>query len=142
MIFITGNQCSHPTTESPCFTAPCHRCCVETNMLLTNKDVDRIQALGYSTDFFVRYIDGWMQLQNRQGTCVFHDGTCCTIYEHRPEGCSLYPLVFLKGDNTVILDEDCPQRILFPRTKQMVKKVLALVTVLEQERTTRSKTMK
>ena len=110
-------------------------------MFLTQEDVERIKGIGYSLDFFVRNVDGWLQLRNHQGQCVFHDGHHCTIYEFRPEGCTLYPLVYLKDDNSVILDNDCPQRSMFPRSDYLIKKLEALVSRLEQERIKRLKNM-
>ena len=67
--------------------------------------IDRIKSLGFSHDFFVDTRNGWLQLKNRDGRCVFHNGIKCLIYEDRPEGCQLYPITFDNDNNCAILDD-------------------------------------
>ncbi len=77
-------------------------------MPLTKDDIARIEALGYSReDFTVR--DGKIiRLRNVNGKCFFLDSqNRCRIYEHRPEGCRLYPAVF--DGKEVIADSICPR---------------------------------
>jgi hypothetical protein len=108
-------------------------------MVLTKKDIELIKKHGYDDAFFVCEHDGWFLLKNSEGRCVFHNGTQCCIYEFRPEGCSLYPVVFDKDTNTMILDSECPQKNLFPRSKQKETQLRHLVSVLEGERALRKK---
>ena len=103
-------------------------------MLLSMKDIKRIEQLGYTKDFFVEYQKGWLQLKNRDGRCVFHDGTKCVIYEHRPEGCKLYPIIFDYDTKQAIRDKDCPYNETFPMTKQIEKQVSNLVSRIMLER--------
>ena len=56
-------------------------------MLLSYQDIERIKRLGFDTNFFVTEKDGWLQLKNQDGRCVFHNNKMCTIYENRPDGC-------------------------------------------------------
>jgi Fe-S-cluster containining protein len=103
-------------------------------MLLSTKDIKRIESLGYSCDFFVDIHDGWFQLKNRDGHCVFHNGMKCLIYKHRPKGCQLYPIIFDKENNCAILDEECPYRTKFLITMSSRKKLFDLVSIIESER--------
>jgi len=119
---------------SLCINIKCIQCCKDTNMLLSKTDIKRIESLGYSCDFFVDTHDGWFQLKNRDGHCVFHNGMKCLIYEHRPEGCQLYPIIFDKENNGAVLDEECPYRTKFLITMSSRKKLFHLVSKIESER--------
>ena len=125
--------------ENCCLSTACLECCRETNMILTNKDVRRIHQLGFDEGVFSRKQDGWLRLTNHQGKCVFHNGARCVIYEQRPEGCRLYPIVFDKGERCAILDEGCPHRDLFFLSEDAVQNLTNLVSELEEERVVRKK---
>jgi hypothetical protein len=122
-----------------CLATKCFLCCRETNMLLSSQDVERIQKLGFDTKSFVTRKNGWLQLKNDNGRCIFHDGEHCTIYEQRPEGCILYPAVYDKDKNCAILDQECPQRKTFPLSARVVHRLSHLVSTLEQERIERKR---
>lgn len=97
-------------------------------MLLLEEDVERIKGLGYEEKFFAgKESQGFKILKNsKAGRCVFHDGTKCTIYENRPKGCKLYPIVFDEDRGLAVKDELCPFRdefILTPRKKQQLEQV-------------------
>jgi len=96
--------------KSCCMDYKCIQCCLDTNMILSNVDIERIKELGFDTKFFVSKNRGWLQLKNNNGLCVFHDSISCSIYEHRPEGCKLYPIIYDKDKNCAVFDEDCPHR--------------------------------
>jgi len=117
-----------------CLQTNCHQCCTNTNMLLSRKDIENIQHLGYETRFFLRKKDGWYQLRNTKGRCVFHNGTCCQIYTHRPEGCRLYPIVYNTDDRCAILDEECPQKHTFTFSKTRKQQLTRLISTLKHER--------
>ncbi len=138
VIITKGDVDSNPM-KNCCLDTHCNRCCTNTNMVLTTQDIQTIEKLGYSTVFFVFIKNHWIQLKNIQGRCVFHNGTFCTIYDHRPEGCRLYPAVFQKDDRKAILDHDCPQKHCFPITKEKSRQLLRLIQVLEEEREGRKK---
>lgn len=110
---------------------------METNMLLSYHDIDTIEKIGYTKDFFVVEDDGWLQLKNHHGRCVFHNGTYCTIYQQRPTGCHLYPVVYDNDDKSALLDNECPQRHCFTLSKRKTHQLTTLVSLLEQERTDR-----
>jgi uncharacterized protein len=103
-------------------------------MVLTNQDIENLTNLGYQSTFFVTRRNGWLQLKNKKGRCVFHDGLHCTIYRHRPEGCRLYPVVYDKDTRSAIIDNDCPQKQCFLLSKNKEQQLFALVFLLEKER--------
>ncbi len=122
-----------------CLETNCTLCCIKTNMVLTTQDIQTIEKVGYETRFFVSERNGWLQLKNKNGRCVFHDGTVCTIYDHRPEGCVLYPIVYDKDHRRAILDSDCPQKHQFLLSDTTSEQLYRLISVLETERKGRKK---
>ena len=108
-------------------------------MLLSHHDVKTIEGLGYPKDFFLIQKNGWLQLKNNQGRCVFHTTEKCRIYDHRPEGCTLYPIVYQQDTHQVILDNDCPQRHMFELIETAKQQLVTLLKRLQQERTQRKR---
>jgi Fe-S-cluster containining protein len=123
--------------SSCCLETKCIQCCIETNMILSYRDIENIQKMGYDRQFFVSERNGWLQLKNHQDRCVFHNGTRCTIYHQRPEGCTLYPVVYDKDNHCAILDSECPQKHCFPLVKSKIQQLLDLISTLEHERNQR-----
>jgi len=80
-------------------------------MQLTEECIKRIEALGFKREKFVKYdADGFARLKNKRGYCVFYNRreNKCIIYENRPIGCKLYPIVYDPQKNTVTVDKFCP----------------------------------
>ena len=102
---------------SPCRDHACHLCCVNTRMTLTEADVERLRSTG-ARRFFRRNRDGVPQLVNRNGHCVFLVDGHCSVYEHRPEGCRLYPLILDLDLDQVVRDDFCPWRDEFEFTAE------------------------
>ncbi len=121
-------------TDVSCLKYNCIKCCINTNMILTNEDVIRINKLGFNNEYFLEKKDGWKQLKNIDGKCIFHNGYICTIYNYRPEGCRFYPIVFNKDDQLAILDKDCPYKNNFKISKITKNRIKNLVRILEHER--------
>ena len=117
-----------------CMRYKCIQCCLETEMPLSNADIEQIKRLEFGHDSFVINIDSWLQLKNNNGRCVFNDGKQCSIYENRPEGCKLYPITYDEDKNCAVLDEDCPHRNIFKISKVELELVSFLVTKLKNER--------
>jgi len=90
----------------------CGKCCYNTEMPLTKHDIVRIRSLGYQQQYFVVYYDDIPHLKNVNGHCVFLDSItkACKIYDYRPLGCRLYPLVYDITSKSIIIDPECPQR--------------------------------
>ena len=85
------------------YTDKCFECCLETEMALSEKDITRIEDLGYEISDFLEEKDGFMILKNLDGRCFFLKGKLCSIYVDRPQGCRFYPLIYdLEIDNFVI----------------------------------------
>ncbi len=113
-------------------------CCTETEMTLTREDTERIEALGYDrTDFLVRVMAGFCELKNVDGNCYFYDPESkeCRIYEHRPEGCKYYPIIYDARRKKCIIDRDCPSGETMTReeVRKVCHKVRKLVETLRQE---------
>ena len=108
-------------------------------MPISYNDIEQIKKLGFKTDFFVIKDDGWLQLKNKKGQCVFHNGTTCSIYENRPEGCKLYPVIYDKDKKSAVFDKDCPYTKNFQINKSIIKQLNILVSILEYERAKRGK---
>ena len=116
-LFLLFTDCNEITDgvfclKNVCKTHSCVSCCYHTEMLLLREDIDRIAGLGFDEQFFsISTPDGFIALKNsRMGRCVFHDGTKCTIYENRPKGCKLYPIIFDEDTMLAVRDELCPYR--------------------------------
>lgn len=103
-------------------------------MPLLKKDIDRIKRVDMTVEYFIIEKDGWLQLKNVNGLCVFHDGTQCTVYEKRPEGCTLYPLIYEEETDCGILDEECPYASEFPLSGRKRVQLRSLITKLKNER--------
>ena len=106
----------------------CGRCCVDTEMILSQQDIKLIKSSLSSKiriqDFAFKNKDKQFQLKNIQGNCVFFDYTSkkCNIYKFRPQGCKFYPLTYDLNEKKCKLDEDCPRTNLFYKTNQDIKK--------------------
>lgn len=74
-------------------------------MPLSLADIERLSGLG-SEEFMV-VVDNERRLRNLNGACFFLEDNRCRVYEDRPEGCRLYPLVLGKG-GTIGLGSECP----------------------------------
>lgn len=108
-------------------------------MPLTSDDIERIEDLGFDRDFFVAKRDGWLRLRNVDGRCVFHDGDRCRIYDGRPEGCRLYPIVYDETGGLEVPDRDCPHREKFRVSRVVAQRVANIVKTLERERAVRER---
>ncbi len=87
----------------------CGECCRDTRMPLTERDVRRLAEAGFDPAEFTVLDGGVVRLRNVGGYCYFYDKKrrACRVYELRPEGCRLYPVVFVEGYG-VGVDGRCP----------------------------------
>ena len=120
--------------KSVCLEHRCIKCCLETEMPLSNSDISRIKNLGFSEDHFILEDRGELRLRNHRGRCVFHDGQGCTIYNNRPEGCQTYPLVYDPYNERVVLHDYCPHETKFRITTENSRTVVNLIKKLDLER--------
>jgi uncharacterized protein len=115
----------------------CGECCKETEMLLSNEDIERLERKGYSRDFFVRFDkDGYAILRNQNGNCIFFDPEkrTCREHENRPSGCRIYPVMH-DEDKGIVIDSICPaQHTISEKQKaKKGKKVLKLLEKIDTE---------
>jgi len=115
----------------------CGDCCLETEMLLSKKDIDRFEKKGFKSKYFSRQNnEGYVVLKNRKGHCIFFDveQKRCKIYEDRPMGCRLYPIIFddMKG---IVADTLCPAKNKWTenRKSHRGKKVIKLLKKIDSE---------
>jgi Fe-S-cluster containining protein len=87
----------------------CGICCEETMMELSREDIERLEEMGYCLEEFAVTDDGVTRLRNVNGYCIFYSRADkkCQIYEKRPTGCYLYPVVYLANEGAIV-DELCP----------------------------------
>ena len=98
---------------------------MDTEMTLTNEDIRRIRDLGHEDFYFEN--DGYYQLKNVDGHCIFLKKGRCSIYSSRPEGCLHYPLMLNLDNDRVIVHDFCPHIEGFEMTDKDRKTLKALV---------------
>jgi len=86
----------------------CGLCCIDTEMILTPSDIARLEALGFKREYFTVRDGRLYRLRNVDGRCVFFRNGRCVVYEYRPIGCSMYPIVIDAESGKVTVDEACP----------------------------------
>jgi hypothetical protein len=106
-------------------------------MLLSQKDISRLEKLGFPKTYFVKFDrQGFAQLKNMDEYCVFYDrgNRRCSVYEHRPSGCRVYPVI-LDEETGIILDDICSERdTISVREKEVKgKKVIKLLEQIDAE---------
>jgi Fe-S-cluster containining protein len=115
----------------------CGVCCTETEMMLSQKDIERLEKRGFNRGYFVRIVkQGYAQLKNRGGYCVFYDlkNRKCCVYQDRPSGCRVYPVI-VDEDTGIILDSICQSRNTISQTERVLKgkRVIRLLEVIDAE---------
>ncbi|MHA1324256.1 MAG: YkgJ family cysteine cluster protein [Candidatus Helarchaeota archaeon] len=122
----------------------CAKCCEQTEMLLSNEDIRRIQMrTKLPKQKFAFLQEGYYHLRNHDKFCVFLDKETsrCKIYAFRPLGCRFYPIIFDPYQQKCVVDKDCSNRREIP-TKLVRSQCSALkqfLRLLEQERNYRIK---
>jgi Fe-S-cluster containining protein len=102
-------------------------------MLLSRVDVKRLKKLGYSPKEFAFYDEnGFTRLKNREGYCVFFDFNKrkCRIYENRPLGCRIFPVIFSEEEG-IVVDDICPMKNTVSK-RDLNQKGKILVDLLQQ----------
>ena len=116
----------------------CGKCCIETEMLLSRKDIDRIEKNNPKrlkiANFVRKTEEGLSQLKNIKGYCIFFDSAAnlCTIYDVRPQGCRFYPLIYDSDKKQCVFDEECPKpNLLYPDKEIALKTCEEIKNFLE-----------
>ena len=84
----------------------CGICCEETMMELSSEDIEGLEENGYCLEDFAVIDDCVTRLRNVDGYCYFYSRADkkCQIYEDRPIGCFLYPVVYLANEGAIVDD--------------------------------------
>jgi uncharacterized protein len=115
----------------------CGVCCTETEMLLSKKDIARLEKRGFKHRDFAKYDKlGYAQLKNRGGYCIFYDKTNrqCSVYADRPSGCRVYPVI-VDEESGIVLDTICESRGSITDQEKNLKgrRVVRLLEVIDAE---------
>ena len=115
----------------------CGVCCTETEMLLSKKDIKRLEKKGFSQNQFVNFDkQDYAVLKNREGYCVFYDrkNHSCSVYADRPVGCRVYPVI-VDEDVGIILDKICQSRSTITQKEKDIKgkRVVKLLEIIDAE---------
>ncbi|MBS7655407.1 YkgJ family cysteine cluster protein [Candidatus Bathyarchaeota archaeon] len=105
-------------------------------MLLSLNDIEKIKKLGFKEKFFLINEGGWLKLKNKHGKCVFLKNGKCVIYEFKPLGCQLYPLIYDKNEGPII-DKLCPFNKKFKASELEMKILIKFIEALKKERINR-----
>ncbi|MBN1244140.1 YkgJ family cysteine cluster protein [Candidatus Bathyarchaeota archaeon] len=106
-------------------------------MLLSAKDIERLERKGYDRDFFMRFdSEGYATLRNYRGFCVFYNAEkrCCKVRAHRPLGCRIYPVIYDENKG-IVVDTICPSRgsVTEKQKAKRGEKVLRLLETIDAE---------
>ena len=126
-----------PTLSTFMRCSNCGVCCTETEMLLSNKDIKRLEKKGFSQNQFANLDkQGYAVLKNRGGYCVFYNckKRVCSIYVNRPSGCRVYPVI-LDEEEGIVLDNICQSRDTIGEKEKSVKgkRVVKLLEKIDAE---------
>jgi uncharacterized protein len=121
----------------------CGVCCTKTEMLLSKKDIKRLEKIGFSQSLFVVFDKhGYALLRNREDYCFFYDrlNHQCSVYVDRPAGCRVYPVI-LDEDKGIILDSICKSRESITQSEKNLKgkRVIRLLKIIDSEALERCK---
>ena len=124
-----------PVVPAPCLDRDCHDCCLETEMPLSRRDIERLQGQGHDPAAFTLVEEGFTFLTNVEGRCYFlGPGGRCSVYKDRPEGCRLYPLVLTEDMADFRLDHLCPHRAVVQPEEGHRTALLQLLDLIARER--------
>jgi Fe-S-cluster containining protein len=106
-------------------------------MLLSKKDIKRLEKTGFRQSEFAKFDkQGYVQLKNRDGYCVFYDRKkCqCSVYADRPSGCRVYPVI-VDEEKGIVFDAICESRnTITPQEKSLKgRRVVRLLEVIDSE---------
>jgi Fe-S-cluster containining protein len=106
-------------------------------MVLCKKDIKSLEKRGFNQSQFINFDkNGYAVLKNRDGYCVFYDlkNRKCSVYEDRPKGCRVYPVI-LEEETGVIIDDICQSRNTITLEEKKIKgeKVIRLLEIIDAE---------
>jgi Fe-S-cluster containining protein len=78
--------------------------------------------------------DGEIHLRNVSGKCFFLVENRCIVYQDRPEGCRLYPLVYDVDESKFVIDDYCPHHLNFIALRENKDNLKTLLRRVDKER--------
>jgi len=102
-------------------------------MELSSSDIERLEETDYRREEFAITDDnGVIRLRNVDGWCYFYSRAekRCRVYNKRPLGCHLYPVVYLT-DDCITVDKLCPMRQTISK-QELRKKGKILIRLLKK----------
>jgi hypothetical protein len=117
----------------PCLRHRCVACCLQTEMPLTEDDVKRIEKLGFKRTEFIFEAGEETRLRNVNRTCFFLKDERCSVYEERPEGCRIYPLIYDLDTHKFVYDTVCSYSTEFKVTREEKDRLKRLIKKLDRE---------
>jgi Fe-S-cluster containining protein len=102
-------------------------------MPLTEDDIKRIEKLGFKCADFTVKAEGETRLRNVKKTCFFLREGRCIVYEGRPEGCRIYPLVYNLDAHKFVYDTVCPHSAEFKSNREDKERLKQLIRRLDRE---------
>ena len=106
-------------------------------MELSRDDIERLEKEGYPLEEFTVLNEEGTCLRNVDGYCYFysHSDKKCKIYEKRPLGCYIYPVIYAPKKGAMV-DKLCPRGYMITeqelRTKEKI--LVELLKKIDNER--------
>ncbi len=118
----------------------CGKCCEMTEMELSEEDIGRLERIGHSREEFSIVGEDNIPRLIVGRWCYFYDSDkrLCRVYESRPLGCRLYPIVY-SIDEGITVDPLCPTAWTISEEEVRAKEseLIKLVKKLDDEATAR-----
>ncbi|MFZ2071109.1 MAG: YkgJ family cysteine cluster protein [Halobacteriota archaeon] len=96
----------------------CCKCCTEMPIHLNDEDVERLASI--DGDALFDKMDENEADNYLKTPCPYLEGDTCTIYEHKPSACRMFPFVVLRPIPTLQL---CPMgKRIFDKVKYLTRK--------------------
>jgi Fe-S-cluster containining protein len=102
-------------------------------MPLTEADVAQLKRMGHDAIEFTVQAEGEVRLANVRGSCFFLENGRCRVYEARPEGCRVYPVVYDERIYKFVLDPTCPHGAEFSVTREDRDRLKRLLHRIDRE---------
>jgi Fe-S-cluster containining protein len=119
----------------------CGKCCEETEMELSLRDIEKLELEGYDArKFSIKDDDEVIHLKNVDGRCYFYDvvNKQCSVYEKRPQGCYIYPVVYIINQGLGI-DDLCPMGDTISPQEFLMKGKILIKILKKMEKDTKIK---
>lgn len=110
-------------------------------MELSIHDVKRLESEGYDArKFSIKDDEHVIRLKNVDGRCYFYNvvNKRCNVYETRPKGCYIYPVVYIINEGLGV-DDLCPMGDTISPQEFLMKGKILIEILKAMERDTKIK---